>query len=102
MKRTRDHDIADRRCWTLGQLDQAALKLHALAIMGSLADPDEHVHAAAAQTLGSLDQAALTLHAGAIVNVVANAELRVGCPARLCWSFSPSTRWRARCTPVSS
>ena len=76
--------------------------MHAGVIVNVLADPDEHMRRGAMVTLYKMEQAALTLHAGAIVNVVANAELRVGCPARLCWSFSPSTGWRARCTPVAS
>ena len=60
-----------------GHRKQAALTLHAGAIVGLLADADDDLRHEAAVTPGKLTQAALTLHADAIVHVLADDNARV-------------------------
>ena len=92
LKRTLDHDtgtglaralvaaspsVRYAALVTIGNRDQAAMTLHAGAIVGMLADANARVRLAAAEILGKLVQSALAVHTGAIVGVLADANCDV-------------------------
>lgn len=78
-----DYSVRHRatRILTDGCLEQAALTLHAGAIVGLLSHPVPNVRSVAMKTLRQLDQAALTPLAGAIVGLLADPDVR--CEATL-------------------